>query len=228
MSKHLQTLSVCTATLTLLVLTGCVSTTLQQIRETSSEIRANESIAILGRLHKTKDETEIDFVDCVADRTGAGLDSLNVIQPQEFLDVFFPWFEPRTAPRETTELLQFLDTPILVNRFRNVGLRYIVWIEGQTQRVDQSGTMQCAIATGGVPACFGFLSWDGESNYEATVWDIEQGTTVGKLSSEASGTSFVPAIVVPVPFIARVQATACRSLADQLKNFIAGTDPVPS
>lgn len=211
----------------IVVTSGCVSTTLQQIRESSSEISDHESIAILGRLHKSKEETEIDFVDCVSSRTSMGENGLNVLTSQAFLDSFFPWFEPRTAPRETKELVQFLDTPLLVKRFRDIGLRYIVWIDGQTERVDQSGTLQCAIATSGVPACFGFLSWDGQSNYEATVWDIERGITVGKLSSEASGTSFVPAIIVPVPFIARVQATACRSLADQLKSFISGTDPQP-
>ena len=160
---------------------GCVSTTLQQIRETSSEISDHESIAILGRLHKSKEETEIDFVDCVSSRTSMGDDGLNVLKSQAFLDSFFPWFEPRTAPRETKELVQFLDTPLLVKRFRDIGLRYIVWIDGQTERVDQSGTLQCAIATSGVPACFGFLSWDGQSNFEATVWDIERGITVGNI-----------------------------------------------
>ena len=226
MFRRLLVFGICT--LTCFALSGCVATTLQQIRETSSTIETHESIAILGRLHKTKDETEIGFVDCVADKTGTGSAALNVIPPQQFLDTFFPWFEPRTAPRETKDLVGYLDNPLLAKRLRDVGLRYIVWIEGQTQRVDQSGTMQCAIATSGVPACFGFLSWDGESNYEATVWDVETGVTVGKLSSEASGTSFVPAIVVPVPFIARVQATACRSIADQIQSFITGNDPEPA
>ncbi len=214
--------------LVLLSQSSCVSTTLQQIREADSAIRDHESIAVLGRLHQTNNETEMNFVNCVAEKTAQGVNSLNVVQPQAFLDSFFPWFEPKTAPRRTEELLSFLETPILLKRIRDIGLRYIVWIDGQTERVDQSGTMQCAIATSGVPACFGFLSWDGESNYEATVWDVERALTVGKLSSEASGTSFIPAIVVPVPFIARVQSTACRTMADQLQGFIAGVDPEPS
>jgi hypothetical protein len=74
--------------------------------------------------------------------------------------------------------------------------------------------------SGGIPACFGFLSWESGSDYEASIWDINRGITVGKVSSEASGTSIVPALVVPIPFIARVQTQACISLAKQLKTFI--------
>ena len=76
-------------------------------------------------------------------------------------------------------------------------MRYLVWIEGTTQRSDESGTLQCTVVSGGIPACFGFLSWENGSNYEASVWDVHQGMSVGTLSSEASGTSFVPAVVVP-------------------------------
>ena len=221
----------CTAVLAsvaLLAQTGCVSATEQQVRLNSTGINANESVAILGRLHKSSDETEIDFIDCVSYKTRVSPNALNVMQSQDFRDAFFPWFEPRTAPRETEELVTILDNPELAKRFREVGVRYIVWIAGQTQRRDQSGTLQCAIATSGVPACFGFLSWDGAANYEATIWDVPNQVSVGKLSSEATGTSFVPAIVVPLPFIARVQASACHSLSEQLKSFIAGETVSPT
>jgi hypothetical protein len=43
---------------------------------------------------------------------------------------------------------------------------------------------------------------------------------VGRVSSDAVGTSYVPAVVVPVPLIARVQNSACNSLSNQLKTFI--------
>ena len=35
-----------------------------------------------------------------------------------------------------------------------------------------------------------------------------------------SGTSFLPAVVVPIPLLARTQAKACKGLSDQLKLFI--------
>ena len=76
------------------------------------------------------------------------------------------------------------------------------------------------MVSGGIPACFGFLTWENDSDYEASIWDVREGITIGKVSSEAAGTSFVPAVVVPIPFIARVQHGACTSLAGQLKSFL--------
>ena len=137
----------------------------------------------------------------------------------EFVDALFPWFEPRTAPLKTTDLPRMLSRPLLAERLTEIGVRYMVWIEGSTERIDSSGSMTCSITTTGA-GCFGFLSWEDDSSYEASIWDIKNRLSVGKISSDASGTSFVPAVVVPVPFIARVQNSACNSMADQLKAFI--------
>ncbi len=40
-----------------------------------------------------------------------------------------------------------------------------------------------------------------------------------KVSSSADGTSYMPAVVVPIPIIAPVQADACKAMAFQLNNF---------
>ena len=202
--------------------TGCVSSTIQQVRQGETGILGHEAIAILGRRHKNRDETRQSFVECVSNRAATGSDAISVIGDKAFLDSLFPWFEPRTAPLELSELGRLVARPEIAQRIKEIGVRYIVWIEGTTERRDQAGTLQCAVASGGLPACFGFLSWEGASDYEATIWDISNQISVGKLSSEARGVSFVPAVIVPLPFIARVQASACNTLADQIKSFIAG------
>ena len=203
-----------------LATTGCVSSTIQQVRQGETGILGHETIAILGRRHKNRDETRHKFVECVSNRTSSGSNAISVIGDKAFLDSLFPWFEPRTAPLELNELGRLVARPEIAQRIKEIGVRYIVWIEGTTERRDQSGTLQCAVASGGLPACFGFLSWEGASDYEATIWDISNQINVGKLSSEARGVSFVPAVIVPLPFIARVQASACNTLADQIKTFI--------
>lgn len=202
--------------------TGCVSSTIQQVRQGETGILGSEAIAILSRRNTTRDETRRSFVQCVANKTATGSKSMSVIHDQEFLDALFPWFEPRTAPLELAELGKLVARPEVSNRINEIGVRYIVWIEGTTERRDQAGTLQCAVASGGIPACFGFLSWEGAADYEATIWDISKQANVGKLSSEATGVSFIPAVIVPLPFIARVQASACSTLANQIKTFITG------
>ena len=81
--------------------------------------------------------------------------------------------------------------------------------------------MSCALGPTGA-GCFGFAWWQNDSKYEATVWDIKDSANEGNISAEYSGTSFLPAIVVPVPLFARTQAKACKGLSDQLKVFISG------
>lgn len=201
-------------------LTGCVQSTIQDIREARSDLRDDQSIVILSRKHKTEGETENDFITCVVDYVASGSGKLAVMQDQEFVDAVFPWFEPRTAPLHMKDLAKIISRPMIAQRIRDIGVRYLVWIEGTTERSDEAGTMQCTVITGGVPACFGFLSWESGSDYEASIWDVTKGITVGRISSESVGTSFIPAVVVPIPFIARVRQEACTNLADQLKEFI--------
>lgn len=201
-------------------LTGCVNTTIQEVREASTSLNSKESIVILSRKHKTSGETEDDFVGCVSNKTSGGKDALSVMSERDFMDELFPWFEPRTAPLNMRELTYVISRPLISEKIRAIGVRYLVWVEGTTERSEESGALQCTVVSGGIPACFGFLSWESGSDYEASVWDINRGITVGKVSSEASGTSIVPALIVPIPFIARVQTQACISLSEQLKTFI--------
>ena len=205
----------------LLLAAGCgVQSTVQQVRQAQTEL-GDHSIVVLSRKHKTQGETEDDFVSCVSDSVAGGDGPLPVLHERDFVDATFPWFEPRTAPLTTDDLAKVINQPLIAERIRHIGVRYLVWIEGTTERSDEGGSLQCTVVTGGIPACFGFLSWENGANYEASVWDVHLGTNVGTLSSEASGTSFVPAVVVPLPFIARVRQRACQNLADQIKGFLA-------
>jgi hypothetical protein len=155
----------------------------------------------------------------VSKNMGGGGDSVAVVTEQQFMDAMFPWFEPRTAPLDSSELPQMFSQPALAERLREIGLKYLVWVEGSTKRTSQSGSLSCTATPGGA-GCFGFLTWDNDSSYEASVWNTHTGKTAGRVSSDAEGTSYVPAVVIPIPIIARVQHSACGSLADQLKIFV--------
>lgn len=182
----------------------------------------DDAIVVLGRRSRpTNSETELDFVTCVAKGVNNGADGLSVVSENDFMDAMFPWFEPRTAPANTQDLPELLGQPLLAARLEEIGLRYVVWIDGSTQRTDSGGSLTCSVTPSG-GGCFGFLSWENDSNYEASIWDIETGTTVGRVASEAVGTSYMPAIVVPIPIIARVRTSACNSLSTQLKTFLRG------
>ena len=88
------------------------------------------------------------------------------------------------------------------------------------------GSISCAIGPGGA-GCVGFGAWEDDSTYEASVWDVQRMQPVALLSAEAEGTSYMPALVVPIPLIARVQASACDGLADQLQTLFVDSAEFP-
>ena len=217
----MRTLYVGAMGLWLAALAGCVTATVQEVREAHTGIGEGDRVVVLGRKHKSRNETETDFLNCVSDQIAKKSDGVNVMSENEFVDSVFPWFEPRTAPLDVDDLSKVISRPLVAERIDEIGVRYLVWIEGDTVRSSEAGRLTCNIISGAIPACIGFLSWDSESNYEASIWDVESGVHAGRVSAEASGTSFVPAVVVPIPIIAQVRQSACAGLSDQLRAFLA-------
>ena len=203
-----------------MVLSGCVTATVQQVREAHTGIDEDDRVVVLGRKDKSRNETETDFIDCVSEQITKKSDGVNVMSENDFVDAVFPWFEPRTAPLDVDDLSNVISRPLVAERIDEIGVRYLVWIEGDTVRSSEAGRLTCNIISGAIPACIGFLSWDSDSDYEASIWDVRSGIHAGRVSAEASGTSFVPAVVVPIPIIAQVRQSACTGLSDQLRAFL--------
>ena len=210
----------CTLVLALLT-SACTTTEIDEFRQTDTGINLDESIVILGRRQGNSYETETDFVECVADVVGSGTGAIEVVPEKEFLDAMFPYFEPRTAPMRTAHLEQLMDMDVAARKLEDYGIEYIVWLDGMTERTGQSGSITCTIGPGG-GGCFGFGTWHDDSAFEAEIWDMDTLTAAGSISTDANGQSYMPAVVVPIPLIARVEANACQGLGDQLKHFING------
>ncbi len=206
-----------------LTLGACITSRVEDIRENQTGIGEGEGVVIMAKSYHLGNETEAAFIRCVGDAVGRGTAGLRVVPNEEFVDALFPWFEPRTAPAETKGLPTLMQRKGVPEMIRQKGVRYIIWLDGDTDRVAGGGSMSCAAGPGG-GGCFGFAWWQNDAKYEASVWDLEGLEDSGKISADVSGTSFMPAIVVPIPLIARTQAKACKGLADQLKLFIVAEE----
>jgi hypothetical protein len=205
-----------------LLLAGCTTTEIDEFRQAPTSISADEKIVILGRRQNNDYETEGGFIQCVAKVVGSGNDRINVVNEREFLDAMFPFFEPRTAPMRTAHLKQLMEVDVAKQRLQEFGVEYIVWVDGLTRRGDSAGSISCTIGPGG-GGCFGFGTWEDDSNFEAEIWDLKTQEIAGSISTDANGQSYMPALVVPIPLIARVEANACSGLGNQLKQFINGS-----
>lgn len=201
------------------LLTACSTARIEQAGRTMAGIDENEAVVLLARQQIMEAETEESFMSCLHRSLANGDAKLNLYPAQAFVDGLFPWFEPRTAPPTPDRFGQLLGHSRIRQRLAGMGVRYLVWVDGDTDRVDRGGGISCAIGPGG-GGCFGFAWWEKESSYEASIWDLEHPASVGKISADVKGTSYLPALIVPIPLIARTQTTACKGLAEQLKEFM--------
>jgi len=204
---------------------ACVTSTVVDTRTGDTGINEDESIVIMAKSYHLGNETEMKYIRCIEDNLARGKNGLNVIPHDEFIDSLFPWFEPRTAPAETKNLAKLMDRPGVADRIAEQGIRYIIWLDGDTDRVAGGGSLSCAAGPGG-GGCFGFAWWQNDADYEATVWDLQGLESAGSVTADVSGTSFLPALVIPIPLIARAQAKACKALAGQLREFIVSDETI--
>ncbi|MAC33163.1 MAG: hypothetical protein CME38_06100 [Haliea sp.] len=203
------------------LLGGCVNaTTDQQVFNTPEAGIGEASVVILGRRHASDYETEPDFISCVGQHISRRDDAIEIIDEITFMNALYPWFEPRTAPLRPQDIERLLSEPPVAARLAELKTEYMIWIDGRTERTDSAGSMSCGVGPGGA-GCFGFGTWSSESIYEATIWDFKRRAEVGRISTSASGQSYMPAVVVPIPIIAPVQGTACDSIGDQLLQFLS-------
>ncbi len=209
--------------LPVLLLSGCMQSRVEESREMPTHIGKGEAVVILAKPQVEGAGAEDGFMDCVADELKGGKANIAVKGNNEFVDSMFPWFEPGTAPAKPEAVATLLTKPGVSEKVSASGVRYVVWLDGSTQKTDGGGSIACGAAPGAA-GCIGFGWWEKESAYEATVWDLKQAKSAGSVGTNVTGTSAIIGAVVPLPFIARVQSAACNRLADQLRSFFTEGD----
>ena len=172
---------------------GCVTSRVENSREGLTGIAHGESVVIMAKSYHLGNETEAKYIRCIENALGRGSNALRVIPHNEFIDSLFPWFEPRTAPSETKGLPKLMERPGVAARIRDQGVRYIIWLDGDTDKVAGGGSLSCAAGPGG-GGCFGFAWWQNASDSKAAVWDLDGLESAGTVSADVSGTSFLPAL----------------------------------
>lgn len=218
MAQHSKLVRIAMLVLAIWQLSGCSTSRVEVARHAETTLGSNETVVILARRTTTGRQIEPTFMNCLT-RVLSKDTALNLYPEQEFVDRLFPWFEPRTAPTTLDELPQLLERPGVLQEIGKLGVRYLVWVDGTTEKGDGGGGLTCTVApTGG--GCLGFVWWEKESAYQASIWDLQSKGSVGQVSADVSGTSYVPAFIVPVPLIARTQTTACKGLANELAELL--------
>jgi hypothetical protein len=217
---------------------GCMTSKIDETRQVASSIHADESIVLLKKPQLEGVGTEEVFLDCVQEKLGGQLMHaepgqtahastakvpFKIYGEQEFTDAMFPWFEPSTAPANAQGLKVLLQRPGVTERLQQIGVRYVVWLDGNTRKTDGGGSVSCAVGPG-VAGCIGLGWWEKESGYVASVWDMQNAVEIGTVSTDVTGTSVLIGAVAPIPIITPVRRKACDQLSQQLRSFLEGGD----
>ncbi len=196
-----------------------VTARMEPYKQTNSVIQEGERVVILARKHHASHETEADFVDCISEALADGRDGLEVHSSTQFEDELYPWFEPSLAPLSTDDLTELLEKPGVLDRVEATGVRFVVWLDGSTDRTASGGGISCAAGVVGA-GCMGLAWWEDDARYDATIWDLQELNSAGTIYADFLGRSVMPAIIIPIPLIVRPQARACKGLTEQLRQFL--------
>ena len=201
-------------------ISSCTTSRLEEQVNLPLNLKEGESIAVISNSYHSGNQTEYDFIQCVNKSLSKKQDYFNLIQTEYFQNMLYPWLEPRTAPQTPEDLPELLSRDLVRGTLETHNIKYLINISGETKTNSSSGALSCAAGPGG-GGCFGLAWWDDTSSYSASVWDIAQQSSVGSVSATVSGTSVIPALIIPIPIIARTKSSACDGLVKQLLNFLS-------
>ncbi len=174
-----------TAVLPLLGACG-ITSRIEPYKQTDAVIAEGEHVVVLARKQHSTHEAEEDFVQCLSDGLADGKNGLDVHSSKDFEDKMYPWFEPSTAPLSTEDLTVLLARPGVLDQVRTTGVRYVIWVDGSTDRVASGGGITCAAGVGGA-GCMGLAWWEDDSRYDFTVWDIKDVESEGTIHADVQG-----------------------------------------
>ena len=199
----------------------------------------NESIVMLKKPQLEGVGTEEGFLDCVQEKLGGEL-----VHPEEgqaaksrapskcrsrsMASRSSPMRCSRGSSRARLPPMRrdcacCCSDPGVTERLQEIGVRYVVWLDGNTRKTDGGGSIACGAGPGGA-GCIGVGWWEKESDYVASVWDMQNATEIGSVSTDVTGTSVLIGAMAPIPIITPVRSTACNRLSEQLRSFLEGGD----
>ena len=110
---------------------GCTASRVQAVEKSPSGGLSAQTVTVLPTR-----QGSANLADCVRKSMHRANSNLRFIDPLEFRDDLFPWFEPGTAPKVTDNLVLLLHRPLVREKIAQLGLRYVISIDGASTEHD--------------------------------------------------------------------------------------------
>ena len=161
------------------------------------------------------------YAECVKMELANNISELKIIPEEIFRDALFPWFESSTAPKSIEDLGTTMNRPLVLDRIRRIGIRYVIFVGGSKIKEQFSGPF---IVVGGFGAAgaFGYTSSDRTTEITAVIWDLEREISLGEVEVEKSGSFKWIGIILPIPIPVFTESNACSEAAKRISNCLTG------
>ncbi len=157
-----------------------------------------------------------EIEECLTQNIAAMAPEIALVPQRSVRDMLFPLMEPATQPADVAAFATLLSRDDVLERLAGRGLDYLVAFAGSTKADPWSGFMNCG------SGCLGFM-WQSETTQlQAALWTMDTGKLLGGGSVTITGTSIMPAFVLPIPLLAHTQSDACRDLAAEIVAAVRG------
>jgi len=156
------------------------------------------------------------FAECVQWRLKKKLPKIEFIRGNTFRDALFPWFEPKTAPRDIAELSAILGKTPVQERMEAIGVELLIYVHGDTNQHGFSGFH------GGYGAAAGYYSAKRATHIWTTVWDLKGNVRVGDTDVNFQGTVHMPILGLPIIIPVFTESSACNETSKRISNCLKG------
>ena len=205
--------------LAITITNSCTYVYIDKKIEYKTKFKHSENIVVL--FDESKQHLKPSFKRCI-DKNMEYEFGFSYIYNQTIVDDMFPWLESKSTPTNSdavTELL--INNQHLFEQIKQQNITKIVIVNADLNSNSDSQGLTCANL-----GCFGLISWSKNYIVKLNIIDLKPmhqslpATTLGEVTVEATGSSYIPAVIVPLPLIAYVEKNACQRSVDKVKSLV--------
>lgn len=209
------------------ILVGCVilpapaSVDDAEVPVTRAELKLSpsESVAVIGAPGTDDDEGDPACVRHeIRDATEEMGTTLRVLEPAEFEEFLYPWFDPVRRPQSVDALAAVLQDPAVQQRIAEIALRYLISVTGEITKDELEGPA--------IPHLLGGVAtYYRAYELQAEIWDLREAKSAGQVVVDASGAgAFLGYGFYGLWATPRAGSAACRGIGRTLAAILTGAE----
>lgn len=157
------------------------------------------------------------FAECVEKNLKKEFPKIEFIRGDRFRDTLFPWFDPKTAPREEGKLSAILSKTRVRERIEAIGVELLIYVHGDTNQGRFSGSHG-----GGYGGAAGYYGAKRQTHIWTTVWNLKDYVRVGDSDVNFQGTVHMPILGLPIIIPVFTESSACKETSMLISKFLKG------